>query len=183
MHIEHFPLAPQERNVEESKKLLEEAGQTGYEFELISLDDDWRRATSDAIAAQMRDAGMNVKRTIIPGATFWNDWTKYPFSTTNWNGRPLGVQVLALAYRTGEAWNEAGWSNPEFDKALNEALGIADPEKRKAQMEKVETILRDSGIIIQPYWRSNFRHYNENVHGFEPHQAYEFHMEKVWLAS
>jgi peptide/nickel transport system substrate-binding protein len=183
MHIEHFPLAPHERNVEEAKKLLEEAGQSNYEFELISLDDDWRRATSDAIAAQMRDAGMNVKRTIIPGATFWNDWTKYPFSTTNWNGRPLGVQVLALAYRTGEAWNEAGWSSPEFDAALNEALGIADAELRKAKMEQVETLLRDSGIIIQPYWRSNFRHYNDKVQGFEPHQAYEFHMEKVWLES
>lgn len=183
MHIEHYPLAPHERNVDEAKKLLEESGQKDFEFELISLDDDWRRATTDAIAAQMRDAGMNVKRTIIPGATFWNDWTKYPFSTTNWNGRPLGVQVLALAYRSGEAWNEAGWSDPEFDAALNEAMGIADPELRKAQMEKVETLLRDSGIIIQPYWRSVFRHSNEKVQDFPQHQANEMHMEKVWLAS
>ena len=114
---------PQQRNVEEAKKLLEEAGQTDHEFELISVDDDWQRATADAIAAQMRDAGMNVKRTIIPGATFWNDWTKYPFSTTNWNARPLGVQVLALAYRSGEAWNEAGWTNPEFDAAAEQGDG------------------------------------------------------------
>jgi len=33
-------------------------------------------------------ARFNVKRTIIPGSTFWNDWTKYPFSSTNWNHRP-----------------------------------------------------------------------------------------------
>jgi uncharacterized protein YciW len=26
---------------------------------------------------------------------------------TNWNMRPLGVQVIALAYRTGESWNES----------------------------------------------------------------------------
>lgn len=52
---------------------------------------------------------------VRPGATFWNDWTKLPFSMTNWNMRPLGVQVLALAYRLGEAWNESASSNPEVD--------------------------------------------------------------------
>ncbi|TIS69819.1 MAG: diguanylate cyclase, partial [Mesorhizobium sp.] len=76
----------------------------------------------DAIAAQMRDAGIKVKRTVLPGSTFWNDWTKYPLSITNWNVRPLGVQVLAIGYRTGEAWNETAWSNPEWDAKLNAAL-------------------------------------------------------------
>ena len=183
MHIEYYELAPFERDVEQAQALLEEAGQSEHEFELISIDDDWRRATTDAIAAQLRDAGMKVKRTVIPGATFWNNWTKYPFSTTNWNARPLGVQVLALAYRSGEAWNETAYSNPEFDAALTEALAIADPEERRVVMEKVETILQDSGIIIQPYWRSQFRHTHPWVHNFPQHQAFEHHLEEVWVES
>ena len=48
--------------------------------------------------------------------------------STNWNHRPLGVQVLGLAYRSGEAWNEAGFENADFDNALTEALAIADVE-------------------------------------------------------
>jgi peptide/nickel transport system substrate-binding protein len=161
--------------------MIEEAGFTDHEFELISVDDDWRRNTTDAVAAQMRDAGLKVKRTIIPGATFWNDWTKYPFSSTNWNARPLGVQVLALAYRTGEAWNEAGWSNPEFDQLLNEALGTADVEKRREQMQQIETMLQESGIIMQPYWRSVYRHSYPWVKNFPQHQAFEQHLDKVWI--
>jgi DNA polymerase-3 subunit alpha len=39
----------------------------------------------------LRDAGFNVERVVIPGSTFWNDWTTYPFSSTNWNHRELGV--------------------------------------------------------------------------------------------
>ena len=183
MHIEYYELPPIERDVEQAQVLLAEAGQSEHEFELISIDDDWRRATTDAIAAQMRDAGMNVKRTVIPGATFWNNWTKYAFSTTNWNARPLGVQVLALAYRSGEAWNESGYSNPEFDAALAEALAIADPIERKAQMETIERILQDSGIIIQPYWRAQFRHQHPWVHNFPQHQAFEHHLEEVWVES
>ena len=102
-----------------------------FEHELISIDDAYRKDTADAVAAQLRDAGFQVKRTILPGSTFWNDWAKYPFSITNWNHRPLGVQIWALAYRTGEAWNEFGWSNSDFDAILSEALATADTEKRK----------------------------------------------------
>ncbi len=36
--------------------------------------------------------------------------------------RPFGVQVMALAYRSGEAWNETAYSNPDFDTKLNAAL-------------------------------------------------------------
>ena len=181
MHIEYFALPPFKRDVEQSKALLAEAGQSDHEFDLISIDDDWRRNTTDVIAGQMRDAGLKVKRTVIPGSTFWNDWTKYPASTTDWNPRPLGVQVLALAYRSGEAWNESAFSNPDFDAALKEALGTPDPDKRRVIMERVEQILQDSGSLIQPYWRSIFRHSTPQVKDFDAHQAQELHLERVWL--
>ena len=181
MHIEYFELPPFKQDVETAQKLLAEAGQTDFEFELISIDDDWRRNTTDAIAGQMRQAGFNVKRTVIPGDTFWNDWTKYPASTTDWNPRPLGVQVLALAYRSGEAWNESGFANADFDAALTKALGTPDPEQRKAIMEDVQRILQESGTLIQPFWRSIFRHKKSKVKNFEVHQAQEFHLEEVWI--
>ena len=136
MHPEYFALPKVGRDPEKAMALLAEAGQSDHEFDLISIDDDWRRNSTDAIAAQMRDAGLKVKRTVMPGSTFWNDWTKYPASTTDWNPRPLGVQVLALAYRSGEAWNESAFSNADFDAALAEALGQPDPDKRRAIMEK-----------------------------------------------
>jgi peptide/nickel transport system substrate-binding protein len=181
MHIEYFDLPTFKRDPEKARALMAEAGQTDHEFDLISIDDDWRRNTTDVIAAQMRDAGLNVKRTVIPGSSFWNDWTKYPASTTNWNPRPLGVQVLALAYRSGESWNESAFSNAEFDAALEKALGTPNPDKRRAIMETVETILQESGTIIQPYWRSIFRHAHPRVKNFEAHQAIELHTERVWL--
>jgi peptide/nickel transport system substrate-binding protein len=182
IHPEYFELPPIKRDAKKAMAMLKEAGVADFEHELISIDDDWRRNTTDAIAAQLRDAGIKVKRTVIPGSSFWNDWTKYPFSTTNWNMRPLGVQVLALAYRTGEAWNEAGYSNPEFDKKLNEALAVADADKRRVLMEDIERILQESGIIIQPYWRSLYCHMAENLKGYKMHQTFEMHLDKAWLA-
>ena len=162
-------------------EMAKAAGHGETEIEIISIDGDWRTTTTDAIGAQLRDAGFTVKRTVIPGSTFWNDWTKYPFSTTNWGPRPLGVQVLALAYKSGEAWNESGHANPEFDALLDEALGIFDADKRREYAAKLQTMLQDSGAIIQPFWRNQALHHTDKVKDVSAHQFREMHFEKVWL--
>ena len=153
-------------------ELLTEAGMQDFEFEITSIDDDWRKNTTDSVAAQLRDAGFNVKRTIIPGATFWNDWTKYPFSSTNWNHRPLDTQILGLAYRSGEAWNEAGFANAEFDTLLAEANSLADADARREVMAKLQGIMTDEGVTIQPYWRTVYRHAKPGFTGWDMHIAY-----------
>jgi len=181
IHPEYAKLPPFERNAAESRRLLTEAGRMDTEFEVISIDDDYRRNTTDAIAAQMRDAGIKVKRTIIPGSSFWNNWTTYPFSTTNWNMRPLGVQVLALAYRTGAAWNESGFSDPEFDEKLGRALATPSTEERRQIMAELQKILQDSGVLIQSYWQALYNHSAPHVRGYAKHPTHEMHLEEVWL--
>lgn len=181
IHPEYAELPPVARDVEKAKALMEEAGQMDYEHELITVDEDWHKNTGDTIAAQLRDAGFKVKRTVLPGSTFWNDWTKYPYSMTNWNMRPLGIQVIALAYRSGEAWNEAGYSNPDLDEKINAALSIPDADKRREVMKEIEELIQGSGIIIQPYWRKIYNHSAPEVKGHGMHQTFEIDLEKVWL--
>lgn len=166
-----------------AKALMDEAGMGDFEHDLISIDDTWRKDTTDAAAAMMRDAGLNVKRTVLPGSTFWNDWAKYPLSSTDWAQRPLGVQVLALAYRSGEPWNESAFSNAEFDSLLAEALAIADADARRTVMAKIQKIMQDEGVIIQPYWRSIYRHHKENITGAEMHPTFEIHVSKLGFAA
>ena len=181
IHPEYAELAKVPRDLEKAKALMTEAGHMDTEFDLISYDADYVKNPGDVIAAQCREAGFKVKRTVIPGSSFWNDWTKYPWSTTEWNMRPLGVQILALAYRTGEAWNEAAYTNPDFDTKLNAALAVADAGKRRELMAGVQQILQDSGIIIQPFWRALYRHHSPKVKGLFMHQTFEVQLDGVWL--
>ncbi|MBZ9883088.1 ABC transporter substrate-binding protein [Mesorhizobium sp. CA10] len=181
IHPEYYPLPKKERDAAGAKKLMAEAGQADFEHELITVEDEWQKNTGDAIAGQLRDAGIKVKRTVLPGSTFWNDWTKYPYSMTIWYMRPLGVQVLALGYRTGEAWNETAYSNPEFDAKLKDALSQIDVAKRKEVMKDVEAILQDSGVIIQPFWQKLYCHMNKKVKNYSMHQTYEMDFQNVWL--
>lgn len=175
VHPEYAELPPAEYDPDKALALMTEAGYADMEHELISIDDDWRKNSTDAAAAMMRDAGLNIKRTVLPGSTFWNDWAKYPFSSTSWNHRPLGVQVLALAYRSGEAWNESAYSNPEFDALLGEALAISDADARREVMAKVQALLRDDGVIVQPYWRSLYNHARPGQVGTGIHISFEHH--------
>lgn len=180
VHPEYVDVPRPAADPEKAKQMLDESGVKG-EIELISIDDGELRDFADVTAAQLRDAGFNITRRTLPGATFWNDWTKYPFSTTSWGGRPLGIQVYAVAYKTGEAWNESAHSNPDFDAKLAEALGIFDPELRKPLMAELEKMLQDSGVIIQPYWRELAMHHTDAVKGYVRHPLREMHLEAVWL--
>lgn len=183
IHPEYAKLDPIAPDPAKAKEMIDAAGHAETEFELISLDDGWQAASCDAVAAQIRDAGIKIKRTILPGSTFWNDWLKYPFSSTEWNMRPLGVQILALAYKSGVAWNETAFSNAEFDTLLAEAMSIADADKRREVMGKIEKIMQDEGVLIQPYWRSIYRHHKETVKGAEMHPTFEHHHYKWWIAA
>ena len=183
IHPEYAKLPPLVVDPAGAKAAVAEAGHADTEFELISLDDGWQAATCDAVAAQIRDAGINIKRTILPGSTFWNDWLKSPFSATEWNMRPLGVQVLALAYKSGVAWNETAFNNAEFDEKLTAAMAIADADKRRVLMERIEQIMQEEGVLIQPYWRSLFRFTNPKVRGAEMHPTFEHHHYKWWMAA
>ena len=182
IHPEYAEMPPLPFDPAGARRLMEEAGMIGYEHELVSVDDDWRRNTADAVAAQLRDAGIPVRRTLVSEATMQANWTRYPFSTTNWNHRPLGVQILALAYRSGQAWNEFGWSNPEFDAAIDEALAIADAESRREIMSRIQGYVREDAVTIQPYWRSLYRHSVPGVQGADMHVSFEHHHYKWSLA-
>ncbi len=183
MHPEHADLPLIKRDPVKARALLEEAGHLDFEFDLISVEADYRKESSDVVAQQMRDAGFKVKRTVIPETAFWNDWTKYPFATTNWNARPLGIQTYALAYQSGSAWNETGFADPEFDAKVQKANAIADADQRRVLMKELQTMLQDSGIIIQPYWRKLFCHMKPGLMGYQMHQAYEQDFTKAWLAA
>ncbi|OYX19102.1 MAG: diguanylate cyclase, partial [Rhodobacterales bacterium 32-66-9] len=74
IHPEYPTLPPQKINAAGLMPALEAAGLKDTEFEVISLDDGWEAATTAAVQAQLKDAGMNIKHTVMPGSTFWNDW-------------------------------------------------------------------------------------------------------------
>jgi peptide/nickel transport system substrate-binding protein len=182
IHPEYPTLPAQAVNPAGLVPALEAAGLKDAEIEIISLDDGFEASTTAAVAAQLKDAGANVKHTVMPGSTFWNDWQKYPFSSTTWNHRPLAVQNMSLAYTSTGSWNETGMANAEFDTLMSQALSLADAEARREIAAKMGAILQDEGYIINPFSRSLYQHHREGVVGLLRHPSNEHHHYKWSLA-
>lgn len=183
IHPEYAELPPMTMDKAAAMARLEAAGHGDTELTLISLDDGLGRFTCDAVAAQMRDAGMTVTREVLPGSTFWNDWLNYPFSATEWNHRELGVQILNLAYRSGVAWNETAFSNAEFDSLLDQANGIQDADARREVMARLQQIMQEEAVTMIPFWRSLFRHYRPGVVNADMHPKFEINIHHLGLSA
>jgi peptide/nickel transport system substrate-binding protein len=185
IHPEFFDLGPYERNVEEAKRLLKEAGKEGLELtcNVGNTQGTWEQDSVAVLKQNLADAGITVNINVMPAAQYWEQWDKAPFSLTSWTHRPLGTMVLALAYRTGVPWNECSYSNPEFDKALAEAESKLDVEERRVVMEKVETILQNDSIIVQPFFRAVLSAAANKVQNYQTHPTLYHQFNEVWIAT
>lgn len=181
-HPEYFKLAPFKQDIPQAKKLLAEAGYGPSKPLRISCnigntDGNWEQNSVAVLKEDVAKAGVILSLNVMPAAKYWDEWDKAPFSITSWTHRPLGTMVLSLAYRSGVPWNETGYNNPEFDKALDEAEALLDVRKRRVKMEKVQQILQDDAIMVQPFFRSVFTAVTSRVQNLQIHPTlyYRFH--------
>lgn len=174
-----------ERNVAKAKQLLKEAGYpNGFATELdVPSDTGWIVAQCQGAAEQWKEIGVRVKLNIMPGPEYWANWTKVPFGCTIWYHRPLGIMMLNLAYRSGVPWNESGYSNPEFDKLLDQAGGILEAKKRAVVMAKLQRILQLDGPMAQPVFADAFTFMDKKVQGFAMHPSQYIFCNRIAMAA
>jgi len=185
-HPEYAPLPPVPRDVAKAKALLAEAGyKDGIDVELMvgNTQGLWEQNTAQVLQQSLAEAGIRLKLNVVPSAQYWPVWTKVPFGMTYWAHRPLGVIAMDLAYRTGASWNESGYANLEFDKALDIAMAEVDPKKRSVHMAKTEKILQDSAVMIQPFWLDKLTAVSPKVRNYRVHPSDFFKLHEVWLAA
>lgn len=183
-HPDYHPIKPMGRDIAAAKKLLAEAGHpNGFETTLyVPNDIPWIVAQAQAAAEQWKDIGVKVNLNVMPGAQYWDVWTKVPMGATIWYHRPLGAMLIALAYRTGVPWNESGYSNKDLDSILTQVEGTLDIAKRRDLMLKIEEIMHEDGPICQPLWTNMFTFYDKKVQGVYPHPTNYFFGNKLALS-
>ncbi len=184
IHPEYFALPPIKRDPAAARKLLAEAGYPdGIELtiDVGNTDGPWHQTVCEIMRDQMKEAGITLNINVLPAAKFWEIWDKTPFGATAWTHRPLGTMVLSLAYRTGVPWNESQFSDAAFDAALDDAEATLDVEERRAKMEKVEKILQDQAIMVQPVYRPVYAIVSARVKDYPAHPTQYHQYNKVWL--
>jgi peptide/nickel transport system substrate-binding protein len=144
-----FPV--QKRDIAKAKALLKEAGVTSP----VSIDYMVPKGTEYEAVAQVvqsmaAEAGIDLKLRVVEFATTFKQAQAGEFQIfqINWSGRidPDGNSYVFL--HTKAPQNDGGYTNPEVDKAFEDARLTSDPAQRKAIYEKMtKTILNDEPII------------------------------------
>ncbi len=184
IHPDYAALPKLQQDYALARRLLADAGHgNGLKLSIdCSATPTFEQNACKALAEMCKPAGIDIAINVLPGGTYWDRWLTTPFGFTSWAHRPLGIQSLNLAYRSGAPWNETSYANPEFDRLLDEAGMILDPVQRRAVMAKLEAMLQADAVIPQALWRSIFVVANQRVHNLRAHPAEEHHYNKVWLA-
>ena len=186
IHPDYFALPPQKQDHERARALLAEAGYGPDNPLKLTLNVGnthglYQQACCELLREQCKPAGIEIEVRVISAEEYRAGWSTTPFGLTQWTHRPLGTMALSLGYRSGVPWNETGMANAEFDAALSEAEATLDVVERRAKMEKVQRLLQEEAVMVQPLWRPLLTLVSDRVQGFTAHPAQYHLLNRVWL--
>jgi peptide/nickel transport system substrate-binding protein len=150
-----FPVP--KRDVAKAKALLKEAGVAlPVTVDLMVPKGAENEAVSQVLQSMAAETGFDLKIRVIEFATSFKQAQAGEFQAfqINWSGRidPDGNSYVFL--HTKAPQNDGAYSNPEADKAMEEARATSDPVQRKAIYEKMTKIILNDEPIIYLYHRT-----------------------------
>ncbi|WP_084783905.1 ABC transporter substrate-binding protein [Marinobacterium aestuarii] len=169
------------QDIEGARKLLADAGYpNGIEVQISSADNEPEFIRMiEVYQQQAAAAGINVRLNMVPSDGYWSDvWMKDPAVSSRWSQRPAD-QIMNEAFRSGAAWNESFYQNPEFDRMLDAARSELHFDKRKALYAQLQqTLWQDGGALI-PYHLNQTRALRSAVSGMDPVEQFSIRWNKV----
>ncbi|WP_066894344.1 peptide ABC transporter substrate-binding protein [Clostridium nigeriense] len=158
-------------NIEETKKLLAEAGYPNGEglptLEFMYNTEGAHKLVAQAIQQDWAKIGVNVELTNQEWKVFLNTRQQggYEIARHGWSGDYVDPMTFLDLWVTGGGNNDAGYSNPEYDKLVNDAKKEADLEKRWDIMKKAEDMVMADMPIIPLYYYTKVKGAKPEVKG------------------
>jgi peptide/nickel transport system substrate-binding protein len=149
-----FPI--QKRDIAKAKALLKESGVAlPVAVDMMVPKGAESEAVAQVIQSMAAEAGIDLKIRVVEFATTFKQAQAGEFQAflIGWSGRidPDGNSYVFM--HTKAPQNDGGYSNPEADKAMEDARLITDPAQRKAIYEKLTKIVLNDEPLIYLYHR------------------------------
>ena len=158
-----FPIP--KRDVARAKALLKESGAAlPVAVDFMVTKGAENEAVAQVIQSMAAEAGFDLKIRLIEFATSFKQAQAGEFQAflIGWSGRidPDGNSYVFM--HTKAPQNDGGYSNPEADKAMEDARLVTDPAQRKATYEKLtKTVLNDLPLIYLYHRKLLIAHTNK----------------------
>src|SRR5581483_5436521 len=163
-----FPIPP--RDLAKAKALLKEAGVAlPVSVDMMVPKGAENEAVAQVLQSMASEAGIDLKIRLIEFATSFKQAQAGEFQAflIGWSGRidPDGNSYVFL--HTGAPQNDGGYSNPEADKALEDARLVNDAAQRKAIYETLTKVALNDLPIIYLYHRRLLIAHTTKLEGYK----------------
>ncbi|MDV4150624.1 peptide ABC transporter substrate-binding protein [Clostridium sp. AL.422] len=158
-------------NIEEAKKLLEEAGYPNGEglptLEFMYNTEGDHKLIAQAIQQDWAKIGVNVELTNQEWKVFLNTRQEggYNIARHGWSGDYVDPMTFLDLWVTGGGNNDAGYSNAKYDELVAAAKSEADQAKRWEIMKEAEDILMADMPIIPLYYYTKVKGAKPEIKG------------------
>jgi oligopeptide transport system substrate-binding protein len=171
-----------------ARRLLEEAGHPGGRglppFEMLfnsseghqvlaeTIQEMWRRE----LGVEIRLVNQELKSTQDARRT-----GSFQILRSVWIGDYADPASFLDIWTSDSDNNFTGWSDPAYDRLLNEAAHAAVGQARNEILQQAETILLDAAPIIPVYYYTHVFLVRPSVHGWNPTLLDHHPYKHVWL--
>jgi peptide/nickel transport system substrate-binding protein len=158
------------RDVAKAKALLKEAGVTlPVAVDMMVPKGAESEAVAQVLQSMASEAGFDLRIRVIEFATSFKQAQAGEFQAflIGWSGRidPDGNAYVFL--HSNAPQNDGGYSNPEADKALEDARLITDAAQRKAIYEKLTKVVLNDEPLIYLYHRKLLIAHTTKLEGYK----------------
>lgn len=162
---------------EAAQELLEEAGYgDGLEMKTFHYDDGVpaKETIAQLFQQQMRQVGIEFEINRLTEETWLSDYwnTDGVWYITNYSTRVLGSTVPRLAIRSEGPWNEANWSNEEYDAAYQKSVTATDAETAAEGLKRCQEINHREGAWVGTFHPKLYGGYKEYVKNYNLYPTY-----------
>ena len=161
---------PPARDVEAARALLAEAGyEDGLDLTLHTPNTGGRPDLAAVLKEQWAEAGINIEISVEPEEVYYgeNGWLEVDLGITGWGSRPYPQFYLDTMLVSEAIWNEAHFSDGEFDSLAETAGTTLDEVERVEAYSQIQALLAERGPVIIPYYFPQFGAISDLFSGFQ----------------
>jgi len=157
-------------DVDRAKRLLAEAGfPNGIDAELyVTSTYDFLRAPAELVQAQLARIGIRTKIVAADWSVYLPTVFQKHFTLTilGTSGQTDPDDYLYNNFHTGAGNNFVGYSDPQFDKLVEQARLVTAESKRRALYQQAQLRLQETVPMVFLFHSTQYEAVRRNVHGY-----------------
>lgn len=160
-------------NPEKAKELIAKSGIKNPSFTInVNDGNTTRNQVAQIIQANLKEVGIDVKIEILEWSAYLQKTADGDFDAflggwiSGTSDADIVLYPLLDSKNIGASGNRSRFSNAEFDKEVEAARVVTDPEQRKAHYKIAQDIAQEEAPLAPLYYKNENIGYNKRVKGF-----------------